>query len=173
MDGGYENFRHWHSEGWDWVRQNNIECPLYWHQRDGEWFQFTLGGLRKLRFAMYPVCHVSFYEAAAFAEWKGSACRPSLNGKRRAKTLIGGCDGNGRIARICRIRTLRRPQGAVGEYNGKFMINQMVLRGATIRDPGRTQSQTPIVISFTRIFDGNSPESDWLNRLTGAEIHNA
>nr|MBA3601777.1 ergothioneine biosynthesis protein EgtB [Acidobacteriota bacterium] len=68
-DGGYENHLLWHAEGLDWVRQNQINSPLYWHNIDGEWFQFTLGGLRKLRPAN-AVCHVSFYEAAAFAEWK-------------------------------------------------------------------------------------------------------
>jgi ergothioneine biosynthesis protein EgtB len=68
-DGGYKDFRYWHSEGWDWIRQNKIESPLHWHQKNNEWHHFTMGGLRKLPFNA-PVCHVSFYEAAAFAEWK-------------------------------------------------------------------------------------------------------
>jgi len=68
-DGGYQDFRFWHAEGWDWVNQNTIKSPLYWHQIDGEWMQFTLGGLRKLN-RENPVCHVSYYEAAAFADWK-------------------------------------------------------------------------------------------------------
>lgn len=69
-DGGYKDFRYWHSEGWDWVNQNAVDSPLYWHQRDGEWFNFTLGGLNKLHLDA-PVSHISFYEAAAFAEYKG------------------------------------------------------------------------------------------------------
>ena len=71
-DGAYGDFRLWHSEGWDWVNQNAVKHPLYWVNRDGEWFQFTLSGLRKL-VPDAPVCHVSFYEASAFAEWKGHA----------------------------------------------------------------------------------------------------
>ena len=103
-DGGYENFNLWHSEGWDWVNQNEINSPLYWIKQDGEWFNFTLSGLRKLNLDA-PVCHVSFYEAAAFAEWKKMrVCRPNLNGKRRATNSISACVGNGRIRRICRIR---------------------------------------------------------------------
>ena len=58
--GGYADFRFWHSEGFDWVNQNEIAAPLYWEKRDGEWFNFTLGGLRKLKLDA-PVCHVSFY----------------------------------------------------------------------------------------------------------------
>ena len=70
-DKGYEDFRLWHSEGWDWVNENQVNSPLYWVKKDGEWFQFTLAGLRKLN-PKNPVCHVSFYEASAFAEWKGA-----------------------------------------------------------------------------------------------------
>jgi ergothioneine biosynthesis protein EgtB len=69
-DGGYRNFNLWHSEGWDWINQTGVSAPLYWSEKDGEWFQFTLGGLRQLN-PRAPVCHVSFYEAAAFAEWRG------------------------------------------------------------------------------------------------------
>ncbi len=66
--GGYRDFQLWHSDGWDWVNENNIESPLYWQRRGGEWFQFTLSGPRKIPLDS-PVCHVSFYEAAAYAEW--------------------------------------------------------------------------------------------------------
>ena len=68
-DGGYRDHRLWHSEGLDWVKQNAIDAPLHWHFQNNEWHQFTLGGLRKLDYDA-PVCHISFYEAAAFAEWR-------------------------------------------------------------------------------------------------------
>jgi formylglycine-generating enzyme required for sulfatase activity len=68
--GGYGDFRLWHSEGWDWVNQNEVESPLYWQDRADGWHHFSLGGLRKLALDA-PVCHISYYEAAAFAEWKG------------------------------------------------------------------------------------------------------
>jgi ergothioneine biosynthesis protein EgtB len=68
--GCYSDFRLWHSEGWEWVNQNQVESPLYWHEHAGGWQHYTLGGLRNLPLEA-PVCHVSYYEAAAFAEWKG------------------------------------------------------------------------------------------------------
>src|SRR5690606_12440451 len=68
-DGGYKNFRHWHAEGWDWVKQNNIASPLYWHNLDGHWFNYTLSGLSPVDWEQ-PVCHLSYYEANAYAAWK-------------------------------------------------------------------------------------------------------
>ena len=68
-DHSYHDHRLWHSEGLDWVKQNSVDSPLHWHKLDGEWHEYTLGGLRKLNFEA-PVCHISYYEAAAFAEWK-------------------------------------------------------------------------------------------------------
>ncbi|MGN6533460.1 MAG: ergothioneine biosynthesis protein EgtB, partial [Ginsengibacter sp.] len=67
--GGYKNFNYWHADGWEWVRTNRIEAPLYWYFIDGKWYYYTLTGLQLLDMNE-PVCHVSYYEAAAFASWK-------------------------------------------------------------------------------------------------------
>jgi formylglycine-generating enzyme required for sulfatase activity len=68
-DGGYQNSNLWLDEGWSWVQENGIKGPKYWHKIDGEWHHFTLSGLKKLE-GDHILCHVSYYEAAAFAEWK-------------------------------------------------------------------------------------------------------
>jgi ergothioneine biosynthesis protein EgtB len=69
-DGGYENFRHWHAEGWDWVKENQAKAPLYWHFIEGKWMQYTLNGLKEIT-PDEAVCHINFFEASAFASWKG------------------------------------------------------------------------------------------------------
>jgi formylglycine-generating enzyme required for sulfatase activity len=69
-DGGYQDFRHWLSEGWELVKTENWQHPLYWENRDGEWYEFSLHGDIKLD-KQAPVCHVSYFEAAAFAAWSG------------------------------------------------------------------------------------------------------
>lgn len=69
-DGGYQNPRHWLSEGWAWVKQCHAIAPLYWLNREGQWFNYTLGGLLPLDLAL-PVCHLNYYEASAFASWMG------------------------------------------------------------------------------------------------------
>ena len=66
--GGYSKFDLWHAEGWDWVCQNQIKSPLYWHQIDDTWYQFTLGGLKEIILGA-PVTHISYYEAFAYAQW--------------------------------------------------------------------------------------------------------
>jgi ergothioneine biosynthesis protein EgtB len=68
--GGYQDFNFWHAEGWDWVKNNQVKAPLYWHSIEGGWQQYTLSGLNILNLDA-PVSHISYYEAAAFAQWKG------------------------------------------------------------------------------------------------------
>jgi len=133
-DGGYKDHRLWHSEGWDWVKQNGIESPLYWHKRDGEWCSFTLGGLRKLH-PDAPVCHVSFYEAAAFAEWAGMRLPTEFEWEVASRHLDWGLRWEWTNSAYLPYPGFRKASGAVGEYNGKFMINQMVLRGASVATP--------------------------------------
>lgn len=132
--GGYTDFRLWHSEGWDWVNQTGVESPLYWHHRSGGRHHYTLGGLRKLPLDA-PVCHVSYYEAAAFAEWKG--CR--LPTEPEWETACGKFDWGKRWewtnSAYLPYPGYKKVAGSVGEYNGKFMINQMVLRGASVVTP--------------------------------------
>lgn len=133
-DGGYENFNLWHSEGWDWVNQNSINAPLYWHEKDGEWFAFTLSGLRKLNLDA-PVCHVSFYEAAAFAEWKGARLATEFEWEIASGKFAWGLRWEWTNSAYLAYPNFKKAAGAVGEYNGKFMINQMVLRGASVATP--------------------------------------
>jgi ergothioneine biosynthesis protein EgtB len=133
-NGGYRDHSLWHSEGLDWVKQNSIEAPLYWHKVGGEWHQYTLSGLRKLNFDA-PVCHVSFYEAAAFAEWKGMRLPTEFEWESANTKFDWGLRWEWTNSAYLPYPGFKKPDGAVGEYNGKFMINQMVLRGASVATP--------------------------------------
>lgn len=133
-DGGYRNFSLWHAEGWDWIVQNEIAAPLYWTNRDGVWFTFTLAGLRELC-EDAPVCHVSFYEAAAFAEWKGMRLATEFEREAAAGQLTDGLRWEWTNSAYLPYPGFSKAAGAVGEYNGKFMVNQMVLRGASVATP--------------------------------------
>jgi ergothioneine biosynthesis protein EgtB len=140
-DGGYRNFNLWHSEGWDWVNQNKIQSPLYWREIDGEWFQFTLGGLRRI-LPENPICHVSFYEAFAFAEWKGLRLPTEYEWEAASEQFDWGLRWEWTHSAYLPYPNFRKPAGAVGEYNGKFMINQMILRGASVATPENHSRQT-------------------------------
>ena len=133
-DGGYQNHLLWHSEGWDWVNQNEISAPLYWHEKDGEQFCYTLSGLRKLNMDA-PVCHVSFYEASAFAEWKKMRLPTEFEWEIASEKFDWGLRWEWTNSAYLPYPNFTKPEGAVGEYNGKFMINQMVLRGASVVTP--------------------------------------
>jgi ergothioneine biosynthesis protein EgtB len=133
-DGGYRNFRLWHSEGWDWVNQNEIKSPLYWQESDGRWFQYTLAGLRPLK-PENAVCHVSFYEASAFAEWRGARLPTEFEWEAAAGQFDWGRRWEWTNSAYLPYPNFTKAAGAVGEYNGKFMINQMVLRGASVATP--------------------------------------
>lgn len=133
-DGGYADHRLWHSEGWDWVNENKVAHPLYWNHQDGEWNQFTLGGLRKLN-ENNAVCHISYYEAAAFAEWKGMRLPTEFEWEAASEMFEWGLRWEWTNSAYLPYPKFKKPEGAVGEYNGKFMINQMVLRGASVATP--------------------------------------
>ena len=133
-DAGYRNFRLWHSEGWDWINRERIGCPLHWHFRDGEWFQFTLAGLRPV-LPDSPVCHISFYEASAFAEGSGCRLPTEFEWEAACSKFDWGLRWEWTNSAYLPYPGFRKPAGAVSEYNGKFMINQMVLRGASVATP--------------------------------------
>ena len=133
-DGGYRDHRLWHSEGWDWVNRENVTSPLYWQDREGEWHHFTLGGLRELPMDA-PVSHVSYYEAAAFAEWKGMRLPTEFEWEAANEKFNWGLRWEWTNSAYLPYPGFAKPEGAVGEYNGKFMINQMVLRGASVATP--------------------------------------
>jgi ergothioneine biosynthesis protein EgtB len=133
-DGGYSDPLLWHSEGWDWVNREGVKSPLYWHDRDGEWHHFTLGGLGKLPMDS-PVCHISLYEAAAFAEWQNMRLPTEFEWEASNTKFDWGQRWEWTNSAYLPYPGFKKPDGAVGEYNGKFMINQMVLRGASVATP--------------------------------------
>lgn len=133
-EGGYGDQRLWHSEGWEWVKSNDIKAPLYWHHSSDGWTQFTLGGSMPLDLAA-PVCHVSFFEAAAFAEWIGLRLPTEFEWEVASEHLHWGKRWEWTNSAYLPYPGFKKGAGAVGEYNGKFMINQMVLRGASVATP--------------------------------------
>ncbi len=174
IDGGYQNPLLWLSDGWDKKNEFSWKAPLYWIEEDNVWHQFTLGGLVKL-VAEEPVCHVSFYEADAFARWSG--CRlptepeweiSSLTSKvgenflenEQLHPIITSKSANffGNVWEWTSSSYLPYPgyetlPGSLGEYNGKFMINQIVLKGGSCLTP-----RSHIRPSYRNFF---YPEDRW------------
>ncbi|RYD59119.1 MAG: ergothioneine biosynthesis protein EgtB [Sphingobacteriales bacterium] len=132
--GGYQDFRFWHSEGWEWVKENNVTAPLYWHLIDGEWWYYTLHGLEKID-PVEPVCHISFYEASACAAWKGMRLPTEAEWEVASDLFQWGQRWEWTNSAYLPYPGFAKAPGAIGEYNGKFMVNQMVLRGASIATP--------------------------------------
>jgi ergothioneine biosynthesis protein EgtB len=163
---GYARPELWMSDGWNAVRQRCWQAPLYWELRDGEWWQMTLGGMRPLD-PEEPVCHVSWYEADAYARFAGArlpgeeewevaaegavvagnfvesqrlhpapACSPGWNTPASAEILqVFGDAWEWTRSPYEAYPGYVAPAGAIGEYNGKFMCNQFVLRGGSCATP--------------------------------------
>ncbi len=133
-DGGYATPSLWLSDGWAMVEAEKICAPGYWRHVDGAWLTFTLGGLKPVDPAA-PVTHVSYYEADAFARWSGKDLPTETEWEVAARlNLID--DAFGVVWQWTRSAYspypgFRAATGALGEYNGKFMVNQMVLRGSS------------------------------------------
>jgi ergothioneine biosynthesis protein EgtB len=159
QEGGYKTPRYWLSDGWDLINREGWERPLYWEQRDGEWWMFTLWGMIPLDLSA-PVCHLSYYEADAYArfrgarlptefEWEAAADKVHVRGdfleSGHYEALVPE-DGDlftgmhGTVWEWTQSAYLPYPRfesfpGNLSEYNGKFMINQMVLRGGSCVTP--------------------------------------
>lgn len=174
-DGGYERFELWQMEGIEWARQLEVKAPLYWNQdEDGTWMHYALrGGLQPVNLNT-PVTHISWYEADAYARWANArlatefeweiACRqlepeikPNQNWQHGRQFHPTSC-GSGAYQLLGQAwewtnsaylpyPRYPRPEGALGEYNGKFMVNQMVLRGGSCATP-----QSHIRLTYRNFF---------------------
>jgi ergothioneine biosynthesis protein EgtB len=127
-DGGYSNFNLWHYEAWWWKEEHRLAHPLYWENRDGEWWNFTFSGMQKVNPNEY-LKHISFYEAYAFAQWKGLRLPTEFEWEVAAQNLHYGSRWEWTESAYLPYPGYTKAAGAIGEYNGKFMVNQKVLRG--------------------------------------------
>ena len=185
--GGYEHFGYWLDDGWSWVQETNNKAPLYWYEQDGEWWHYTMAGLKKVD-PNAPLTHINYYEADAFANWKGlrlpteqeweAACRlehatvpessnfvdsgnfhPVAPASAEDRQMLGNTwewTGSAYLP----YPNYPRFKGALGEYNGKFMVNQMVLRGGSCATP-----HSHMRISYRNFF---YPQERW--QFTGLRL---
>lgn len=157
--GAYHDFQYWHADGWDWVKSNQVEAPLYWHFLDGKWCSYQFSGMGPVDLDE-PVCHISFYEAAAYAAWKGLRLPTEQEWEVAAKQFKWGKRWEWTNSAYLPYPGFKREEGAIGEYNGKFMINQMVLRGASeMTSPGHSR------ITYRNFFQ---PQHRW--QFTGIRL---
>jgi len=129
--GAYKDFRYWHTEGWEWVKSNEARSPLYWHLIDENWYNYTLSGLKPIDLNQ-PVSHINYYEASAFAQWKGMRLPTEAEWEIAATKFDWGKRWEWTESAYLPYPGFTKAEGAIGEYNGKFMVNQTVLRGASV-----------------------------------------
>ncbi|MGB7189725.1 MAG: ergothioneine biosynthesis protein EgtB [Acidobacteriaceae bacterium] len=187
-DGGYERSELWLSEGWDTVRAQQWRAPLYWFESDGAWRVFTLRGPIDLAALLAtPLCHVSYFEADAFARWSGKRLPTEAEWETAAATLpirgnlletdtlhpapaehesglqqMFGDTWEWTASAYLGYPGYSALPGALGEYNGKFMSSQMVLRGGSALTPASHLRAT-----YRNFF---SPASRW--QLSGVRLAN-
>lgn len=147
--GGYSDFNLWLDEGWTWLQNEVINCPLYWHKVNDEWYSYTLEGFIKVN-PEAILKHISLYEAMAFAEWKGMRLPTESEWEVAADKLKWGQRWEWTNSAYLPYPKFKKAEGAIGEYNGKFMINQMILKGASIATyPGHSRK------SYRNFFHAN------------------
>ncbi|MCV6638334.1 ergothioneine biosynthesis protein EgtB [Candidatus Albibeggiatoa sp. nov. NOAA] len=155
-DNGYQRPEFWLADAWTTIQQQQWQAPLYWEKRDEQWWHFTLAGLQPVD-KNAPVCHVSYFEADAFASWAGARLPTEFEWEVAAQSLPltgnfyeadylqptpAAADSNGlqqmygdvwewTRSPYVAYPKYRPAKGAIGEYNGKFMCNQFVLRGGS------------------------------------------
>ncbi len=186
-DNGYARSEFWLSLGWQTVNEQSWRAPLYWLERDGEWWNFTLSGLRKVD-PNEPITHLSYFEADAYANWAGARLPTEFEWERAAAKIdidgnfveserfhpapLDRAPGNGELAQMfgdvwqwtrssySPYPGYRAEPGALGEYNGKFMCNQYVLRGGSC-----ATSRTHIRKTYRNFFQ---PDKRW--QFTGIRL---
>ncbi len=161
--GGYQDHNHWLMEGFEWAKKETIKAPFYWFKEEGVWKHYTLAGLEEVN-PNEPVTHINFYEADAFAKWKGKRLPTEFEWEVACKKYQPEIPDSANFLDRRHFRPMprvgneyqfygdvwewtnsayqpypfyKKVEGALGEYNGKFMVNQMVLRGgsyATMKD---------------------------------------
>lgn len=129
--GGYKDFNLWHAEGLEWIMINNISAPMYWHKIDAQWYQYSMQGLKKLDIYA-TLSHISYYEAFAYAQWKGCRLPTEFEWEAAQTKFDWGSRWEWTESAYLPYPGYAKPAGAIGEYNGKFMINQKVLRGGSV-----------------------------------------
>ena len=129
--GGYQNFHHWHADGWEWVKNQQAKAPMYWHFINNQWHYYTLNGLQLIDWNA-PVTHVNFYEAFAFASWAEKRLPTEAEWEVANHLFDWGKRWEWTQSAYLPYPGFTKADDATGEYNGKFMVNQMVLRGASI-----------------------------------------
>ncbi|MEO1023040.1 MAG: ergothioneine biosynthesis protein EgtB [Bacteroidota bacterium] len=174
-DGGYAHSKWWLDEGWSTVNKEGWTAPLYWFKRGEEWMQFTLSGARPVLLSE-PVTHVSYYEADAFARWKGvrlpteqewehaavphaidgnfvesDFCHPVPAAPTHGLQQLFGDVWEWTMSSYAPYPNYKPLPGALGEYNGKFMANQYVLRGGSC-----ATSKTHIRKTYRNFFHANA-----------------
>ena len=159
-DGGYERSELWLSEGWKAIKDNRFAQPLYWEKKDGEWWHYTLGGLQPVNLQA-PVCHVNYYEADAYATWCDKRLPTEQEWEMAAESapVTGNLRSSGYMQPVASLEEhnglyqlygdvwewtqsayspypgYKAAEGALGEYNGKFMCSQYVLKGGSCVTP--------------------------------------
>lgn len=185
QDGGYSDFRFWLDEGWALVKTARLAAPLYWLKQDNSWWRYTLQGLQPLDLQA-PVSHISFYEAQAYAAWAGKRLLTEFEWEATTQVYpppTGNFQDAGLYEPTAATGSAGMQQlygdawewtysayhpypgfstapGALGEYNGKFMLNQMVLRGGSCATP-----QSHIRSTYRNFFH---PDKRW--QFTGIRL---
>jgi len=129
-NGGYQDHRYWHSAGWAWVQENAIKSPMYWQESSEGWKHYTLAGLKAVA-PDGPVTHISYYEAFAYAEYSGMRLPTEQEWEVASSLFDWGQRWEWTASAYTPYPNYVKEVGALGEYNGKFMVGQQVLRGAS------------------------------------------